>query len=174
METVKQQPRFDAPIPGQNFTAEVGSRPWQTPAQYTTLEEVSEYYISRMSTDEVANEVINALEQDVSVAELAHVLQLSNVMSGVHNIDVGVLVTPILMEFIMLIADSVGLEYDTGLEDKEFAKKDAIVQSAMKKFKEEQTSEESKNSVDTDVKSEEEEKKLDNMSAIKGLMARSK
>ena len=32
---------LDYPIPGQGMTAEVGSRPWQNPPQYTTVEPVS-------------------------------------------------------------------------------------------------------------------------------------
>ena len=32
-------PSFDYPIPGQGMTAEVGSRPWQNPPQYTTVEQ---------------------------------------------------------------------------------------------------------------------------------------
>lgn len=36
---------FDYPIPGQGMTAEVGSRPWQNPPQYTTVEEALEFYI---------------------------------------------------------------------------------------------------------------------------------
>ena len=28
---------FDAPVAGQSLTAEVGARPWQQPAQYSTV-----------------------------------------------------------------------------------------------------------------------------------------
>ena len=31
--------RFEAPVPGMAMTHEVGARPWQQPAQYTSVEE---------------------------------------------------------------------------------------------------------------------------------------
>ena len=35
-----QQPSLDAPVPGEGLTHELGDRPWQKPAQYTTVDEV--------------------------------------------------------------------------------------------------------------------------------------
>ena len=43
----RQEPAFDAPIPGQSLTHEVGARPWQQPAQYPTVEGALEWYLSR-------------------------------------------------------------------------------------------------------------------------------
>ena len=31
---------FDAPIPGMSMTHELGARPWQSPPQYSTVDEV--------------------------------------------------------------------------------------------------------------------------------------
>jgi hypothetical protein len=38
-------------------------------------------------------------------------------MEGVHTIDVGILVMPLLAEMMMLIGDSAGVKYESGLED---------------------------------------------------------
>lgn len=135
---MRSEPLFDAPIPGQSMLHELGARPWQNPPQYTTLEETVDFYISKLATDEVANQVIDVLEMDVSVVDLAHIIQLANVMEGVHTIDVGVLVTPVLMEFIMLIADSAGIKYRTGLDEQDDNVRDAMVKKAIRKFKEEE------------------------------------
>ena len=35
--------RFSAPIPGMAMTRELGSRPWQRPPQYSTIEDVSSF-----------------------------------------------------------------------------------------------------------------------------------
>ena len=93
MATVRNEPLFDLPFYGQSMLHELGARPWQNPPQYTTLEETVDFYISKMSTDEVANQVIDVLEMGIPVTDLAHVIQLANVMEGVHTIDIGVLVT---------------------------------------------------------------------------------
>ena len=165
------QPSFDAPIPGQAMVSELGARPWQQPSQYTTIEEAVDFYISKMSSDEVAIQIEDILEMGVSVADLAHVIQLSNVMEGVHSIDVGVMATPVLIEFIMLIGDSADIKYKTGLEDENKAIEKTLVNRAMKKFKveEDKRSEEPEQVVEeVDDNSTKEEK----VNQLTGLMAR--
>ena len=165
------QPSFDAPIPGQAMVSELGARPWQQPSQYTTIEEAVDFYISKMSSDDVAMQIEDILEMGVSVADLAHVIQLSNVMEGVHSIDVGVMATPVLIEFIMLIGDSADIKYKTGLEDENKAIEKTLVNRAMKKFKveEDKRSEEPEQVVEeVDDNSTKEEK----VNQLTGLMAR--
>ena len=38
-------------------------------------------------------------------------------MEGKHSIDVGMLVTPLIMEMLMLIGDNAEVDYDDGLTD---------------------------------------------------------
>ena len=109
---------FDAPIPGMSMTHELGARPWQSPPQYSTVDEVIEYYLERMSSEDFIDQVTDILEMGVPITDVANTLQLGNVMEGVHTIDVGVLVLPVLIEMIMLVGDSAGVEYDSGLSDK--------------------------------------------------------
>ena len=45
----KKSPMLSAPIPGQSLTAEPGSRPWEKPAKYTTVEETLKFYIEDLS-----------------------------------------------------------------------------------------------------------------------------
>lgn len=164
------QPSFDAPIPGQALVAELGSRPWQQPAQYSTIEEAVDFYIAKMSSDDVAVQIEDILEMGVSVADLAHVIQLSNVMEGVHSIDVGVMATPVLLEFIMLIGDSAKIDYETGLEEDNVGFKKALVKRAMKKFKAE---EDKKSAEPVEVIDEPQgETKDEKINQLTGLMAR--
>ena len=113
---INNEPMLDAPIPGQSLTHELGARPWQTPAQYTTVEEALDYYIPRFANDDVTEQLMDVLETGVPVSTLANTIQLGGVMEGKHNIDVGMLVIPVLMELIMYTADEEGIEYNTGLE----------------------------------------------------------
>ena len=113
---INNEPMLDAPIPGQSLTHELGARPWQTPAQYTTVEEALDYYIPRFANDDVTEQLMDVLETGVPVSTLANTIQLGGVMEGKHNIDVGMLVIPVLMELIMYMADEEGIEYNTGLE----------------------------------------------------------
>lgn len=111
------EPSFDRPIPGQSLTAELGARPWQTPYQYSTVEDALEYYIPRFANEQVSEQVLDVLEMGVPVTTLANVIQMSNVMNGLHTIDVGMLVLPVIMEMIMLLGDKAGIKYETGLDN---------------------------------------------------------
>jgi hypothetical protein len=113
----RNEPLFDAPIPGMSLTHELGARPWQNPPQYATVDEAIEYYLSRMSTDEFNDQLVDIMEMGIPLTSIANMLQMGSVMNGKHSVDVGMLVMPILMEMMMLIGDSAGIEYDTGLDD---------------------------------------------------------
>jgi hypothetical protein len=108
---------FDRPIPGMGMTAELGGRPWQTPPTYTTVEEASDYYIERMSNPAFREQLIDVMEMKVPLTTLANTIQLASVMEGLHSVDVGMLMIPILVETMMLIGDSAEVKYVTGMEE---------------------------------------------------------
>jgi len=108
---------FDRPIPGMGMTHEVGARPWQTPPTYTTVEEASDYYIERMSNPAFREQLIDVMEMKIPLTTLANTIQLASVMEGLHTVDVGMLMIPILVETMMLIGDSAEVKYVTGMEE---------------------------------------------------------
>lgn len=110
------EPRLDAPIPGMSMLHEVGARPWQSPPKLTTVDEAVDYYLERMSSDEFLDQLEDVLEMGIPITNVANVLQLGGVMEGIHTVDVGMLVLPVLVEMIMLVGDSAGIEYDSGLD----------------------------------------------------------
>ena len=126
---------FDAPIPGMSLTHELGARPWQSPAQYPTVDKAIEYYLERMSTDEFMDQIADVLEMNVPVTTLANTIQLAGVMDGKHTIDVGMLVMPLLMEMIMLIGDNAGVNYDSGLTNApDNTTKDTLIEAVRKEI----------------------------------------
>ena len=108
---------FDRPIPGMGMTAELGGRPWQTPPTYATIEETSDYYIERMANPAFKEQLLDVMEMGVPLSTLANTIQMASVMEGLHTVDVGMLVIPILVEAMMLIGDAADVKYTTGMED---------------------------------------------------------
>jgi hypothetical protein len=108
---------FDRPIPGMGMTAELGGRPWQTPPTYATIEETSDYYIERMANPAFKEQLLDVMEMGVPLSTLANTIQMASVMEGLHTVDVGMLVIPILVEAMMLIGDAADVKYVTGMED---------------------------------------------------------
>jgi len=117
MAIEEQNPLLDAPIPGMSLTHELGARPWQSPAQFTTVDETINFYMDRMATEEYMEQAIEVMEMGVPVTTIANTMQMAGVMEGKHSIDVGMLVIPLIMEMLMLIAENAGIEYDDGLSD---------------------------------------------------------
>jgi hypothetical protein len=112
------EPRFDAPIPGMSMLHEVGGRPWQTPSKLNSVDEAVDYYLERMSSEEFLEQLEDILEMGIPITSVANTMQLGGVMEGIHSVDVGMLVLPVLVEMMMLVGDSAGIEYDSGLDTK--------------------------------------------------------
>ena len=107
---------FDRPIPGMSMTHELGARPWQTPPTYATVEEAADYYIERMANPDFKDQLIDIMEMKIPLTTLANTIQLGSVMEGIHTVDVGMLMIPILVETMMLIGDNADVDYVTGME----------------------------------------------------------
>lgn len=128
---------FDAPIPGQSLTAEVGSRPWQSPPKYATIEQALEYYIPRITSEDMYDDLLDILELGVPITSLADTIQSAGVMQGLHSVDVGVLITPVIIEMLAYIGDEAEIEYELGMqkrldEDKISDSKIALAMKAMR------------------------------------------
>ena len=109
-------PTMDYPIAGQGMTAELGSRPWQNPPQYATVEEALEWYIPRLVSDEMYEGIVDTMELGIPLTTMADTLQSGGVMQGLHTIDVGMLAMPVIIEMLAYIAEDAGIEYNMGTE----------------------------------------------------------
>ena len=117
------EPELDAPIPGMSLTAELGARPWQSPPEGATLEDAVDYYIPRLGDPEYVGQVLDIVESGVPLTSIAESMTLVGNMEGKHTIDVGILVQPVIVEFLKGIADITDTKYIMSA-DKEFRDKD--------------------------------------------------
>jgi|TARA_R110000822_G_scaffold188894_1_gene327938 hypothetical protein len=108
---------LNRPIPGMGMTAEVGSRPWQSPPQYKTVEDALDFYIPRLTEESFNDQLLDVMEMGIPLTTIASSIQLAGVMQGKHTVDVGVLVMPVLIEMMAFIGDDADIEYVTGTED---------------------------------------------------------
>ena len=97
--------------PGISFTAPEKSRPWQQPPKLTKLEDVINFYMRALSDTETVDGVLDSLETGVALAPIAESIMLGGVSQGVHTIDAGVLVMPIIIEMLITAATINNTEY---------------------------------------------------------------
>ena len=117
---------FDAPIPGQSLTTEPKNYPWERPPEMSDINEVISFYMKGMSSPKVIDNLLDMLELDTPVDAIVNAYTTVNVMKGMHNVDVKLLVSPVLHEYISTIGKAAGLdvkssfdEVDTGDADNE-------------------------------------------------------
>ena len=132
----RKTPAFDAPIPGQSLTSEPKNRPWRNPPQLDTVEDAMEYYLPKLSSPEIAPRLLDVIERGIPLTSLAETIVTGGAMQGIHSIAVGILINPILVEFMKGMADIAEVEYNLGDKDKDEEPDPQLLQLAMKELKE--------------------------------------
>jgi hypothetical protein len=118
MATTPEAGFINGPIPGMSLTTEPGNRPWENPPELVTVEDAIEYYTKRIIADTDSHEqVLEMLRTGLPVENAANILNKTSVMNGMHTLDVGILVLPVIEELIMTVADIYGERYITSTDD---------------------------------------------------------
>lgn len=134
-----------APIPGMSLTTEPGNRPWENPPEMVTIEEVTEFYVDRILDVDSEDAILAALDQGISIENIAEATLRSAVMEGRHTVDMLVLAHPIVRELLMYVADSNGVDYVDSYKNKEKEKR--VPRNFVKKIVSEIMQEENKPAV---------------------------
>ena len=116
---------LQAPIPGMSLTVEPGSVPWEQPPKYTTIQEVADYYVDSITSNtDLISGALDAMEGKVPLKTIADYLMTMNVMKGMHTVDVGFIVLPIITELLSTYADLEGIK--TYLTQDDFMKSNTL------------------------------------------------
>ena len=92
-------------VPGISWTAPEKSRAWLQPTKEVDVATIAQLYIAVLAAPEAANDVLDALETKTPIATIAETFMLVGVSKGLHTIDAGILVMPVIMETLKTIAD---------------------------------------------------------------------
>ena len=130
---------FDQPIPGQSLTGEPKNNPWEQPAQMSDVEEVTMFYIGNMANQDVIDDLAAVCQTGLSLKPIVNTIVSSGTMNGLHSVDVGMLVKPVIHAFLKQAITSVGVEvsddgrdYQKEAEAKELQRFQAIVGAYLK------------------------------------------
>jgi len=100
-----------APIPGMSLTQEPGNAPYEQPPLYNTGEEALGFYFEKFSDEEILDDLIFTLDSGYPVESFVDSLTSVGAMEGYHSIDVKLLISPVLHEYITNLADAAGIDY---------------------------------------------------------------
>jgi hypothetical protein len=105
------------PIPGISLTGAPGNAPWEQPPKHTSLDEVVDYYSDRLVDEDMIGNVIDVIKRDVPLLTIAEGMIRTGIMEGMHTIDAGMLVKPVLVELMIALAEIYGIKYVIQAED---------------------------------------------------------
>jgi hypothetical protein len=100
-----------SPIPGMSLTKEPGNAPYEQPPLYNTAEEALAFYFAKLDDEENLDDILFALDEGVPLEGLVDSMTSVGAMEGYHSVDVKILISPPLHEYISSLADAAGVEY---------------------------------------------------------------
>jgi len=113
---------FDAPIPGQSLTDEPRNHPWERPPEISDPEEAIDFHINHLNKTNVMDNLLQVLQLGVPLAPLAKTIVTKAQMDGIHSVDVGLIVLPVVQEELKAIAEDSGIPFKMGDGDDEETK----------------------------------------------------
>ena len=125
------EPIFAAPIPGASLTTELGNRPWENPPKQANLDVVINSYIRRLQSPDIIRPLVDAIRYGTSVTTIVESVIETAVMEGEHSLDVGILASPVIVEYLKQIAESSKLDYKLTDADVRAAKKRKTIDSRL-------------------------------------------
>ena len=109
---------LDKPIPGQSLRTPPKSQPYERPPQITDAVDALNYHVNRLNRKDSKETIIDLVELDVDVVTITEGVLRRAVMSGIHSIDISIVIAPHIHEYIKGELDAIGVDYDEGFEDK--------------------------------------------------------
>ena len=100
---------FDRPIPGQSLTMEPRNNPWEQPPQMADIEDVTKYYIEKLANKDVIDDFAAMIQAGATLSPIVESTYLQGVMRGLHTLDAGLLVAPIMHQFLKAAIEAQGV-----------------------------------------------------------------
>lgn len=124
--------------PGISWTAPSGGRPWTNPPERVKVSDVAQGYIDNLSSASMMNSILDVIDTEIPLAAMAEAIMLSGVHRGIHTIDAGILVMPVIIEMLKTAAELHGAKYtvfpDELIQDDDIP--DRVARAAIKKASE--------------------------------------
>ncbi len=101
---------FNKPIPGMSLTGEPRNVPWEQPSQMSDMNDITKYYIERLADEDVIDDFGAMCQSGIALAPIVESLYMQGVMRGLHTVDAGMLVAPIIHTFLKQAITELGIE----------------------------------------------------------------
>jgi hypothetical protein len=107
--------------PGISWTAPPKGRPWMNPPKSVSVTDIAQQYIAAIGDGASANSILEALETKMPLSIIAETFMMGGVSKGMHTLDAGVLVMPVIVEMLKTVAELNDIDYVVFPDDVESA-----------------------------------------------------
>ena len=102
---------FNVAIPGQSLTDEPKNFPWERPPEIADPDDAIKYHLAYLSKAEAIESTLFVLETGLPITTFVSTIMTSAVGNGIHSIDVGLIISPVIHEAIKATADEAEIDY---------------------------------------------------------------
>ena len=110
--------QFNRPVPGQSLTSTPKGAPYERPPEINDPVKALDYHLDILDDPKAVEQAMFMLEMGVDLSTLVDGITRNAVIEGMHSIDISLIVAPVIHEYLKGYADSLGVKYDEGFEDK--------------------------------------------------------
>jgi len=110
--------QFNRPVPGQSLTSTPKGAPYERPPEINDPVKALDYHLDILDNPKAVEQAMFMLEMGVDLSTLVEGITRNAVIEGMHSIDISLIVAPVIHEYLKGYADSLGIKYDEGFEDK--------------------------------------------------------
>lgn len=107
---------FSAPIPGQSLTRQPKNAPWENPPKHVKPEEALQAYMKKYSDPDVLDDMLELIEAGFPITAIVETATTTAVMSGIHTVEISIILKPVLHEFFKGLAEAAGIKYNEGFK----------------------------------------------------------
>jgi len=108
---------IEGPVPGQSLTDEPKAFAWEQPPHLNDEESVFDYYVEKMSDEEVTDNLLGMMDLGMPISIVADSMLSKGVMDGIHTIDMKLLMKDKLGKVMKDMAEEAGINYKLTLDD---------------------------------------------------------
>ena len=144
-----QESLLQAAIPGQSLTDEPKNFPWERSPEYSDPTEAARFELKKLNRPEVLDSVLALLQTGFPIIPLAETIKTNSQAEGLYNPDIGLLISPVIVQQLVSTAEDAGLDYVMGdevdeeeMSDKEDERIDAMLKKKVTKMLSEDPSDE--------------------------------
>jgi len=109
---------FDRPSPGESLTVEPKSRAYERPPEMSDLADILGYYVDVMASAEFIDNIVQLLRLKCPVEVVVNAITMQNVIEGKHSMHTRMIISPLLHEYLKLLATQAKIEYVDNLDSR--------------------------------------------------------